>query len=243
MAGETPGGASGRGSGKQHRSSRRGWIIGAASTLAVAIVGATASAVITPERIDAIFGSFGGTPPPTPTPSIVAYKSVTSLDKAITMEVPDDWAARDGAYDVTEFTGSALITGTQVETPVEFGEDGAYVGASAEFARTAQFDVATDDVIEDFLQMSVDELDWTLENCVASAEEPFAKTGWIVASKAWDDCTSVEGTRLWQVAMVPDDRSSLVSIQVLLRPGAPGEIAAAIVESIVVDSDRLPLSE
>lgn len=229
---------------KRPQPGRRGWVIAAVSTVAVAVVGATASALITPERIDGLFRSFGGAPavatPSTTTSAPLAYKSVTSLDKALALEVPTAWAARDGAYDVTNFSGTAIITGTQVDSPVEFGEDGAYVGASAEFATKGQLVEASDDAITGFLESVVEELDWTLEGCVPAAASAFEKDGWFVDSRAWKDCASITGSRLWEIAMIPEDRSALVSIQVLLTPDAPAEIVDMVVSSLVVDARRLP---
>ena len=179
------------------RSSRRGWVIGAATTVGVALVGATASALITPERVDGFFGMFSDSPTPSATPSVTAqFKTVTSLDKSITFEVPANWAARDGRYDVTTFAGSAVMTGTQVDRSIQFGEDGAYIGASGEFATLGQLTEASDEVIEGFLQSAVEELDWTLEGCVPAAAAPLLKDDWFVDSRVWKDCASIAGLKV-----------------------------------------------
>ncbi len=243
MAGEPPNRPPMRATRRSSR--RRAWIVGAGSTVTIAVVGALASALITPERIDAFF------PQADPSPSVavtvpatpaLAFKSATSLDKAIAFDVPTNWAARDGTYNATNFAGTAVITGTQVSATIPFGEDGAYVGASAEFATLSQLDVATDAVIEEFLESAVKDIDWSLEGCVPHAADRLVKDGWFVGSRVWKDCASIPGSRLWEIAMIPEDRSSLVSIQIALTASAPDDITLRLIDSLVIIASKLPVT-
>jgi hypothetical protein len=224
------------------RHPKRFYAIGAA--ILVAIVGATASAIITPERLDGLFAIFGGSagagvPPASTTPPPLETKNVASDDKALSFAIPAEWGARNGNYNVSPDAGSAVITGTQVDSPVEFGEDGAYIAVSREFAtRTGLTGLASDDLRARADDL-VGEADWTIDGCTASDEPTREKDGWQLATRYWENCAQIPGSKLWEMVAIDDDGSVVVTMQVLLSPAASAEIMDTIVESFTVDPRKL----
>jgi hypothetical protein len=224
------------------RHPKRFYAIGAA--VLVAIVGATASAIITPERLDGLFAIFGGSagagvPPASTTPPPLETKNVASDDKALSFAIPAEWGARNGNYNVSPDAGSAVITGTQVDSPVEFGEDGAYIAVSREFAtRTGLPGLASDDLRARADDL-VGEADWTIDGCTASDEPTREKDGWQLATRYWEDCAQIPGSKLWEMVAIDDDGSVVVTMQVLLSADASAEIMDTIVESFTVDPRKL----
>jgi hypothetical protein len=148
---------------------RRNILLTVGSAVAVAILGATASAVITTDRIDAVFGGGAVEKTPSPTPTPISYKTVTSLDKSLSFSVPSTWSARDGSYDVTDDQGVAVITGTQVEKSISFQHDNAYVAASVD-ATSIDGTVRPSSGRSAFLDAILDEGDWTKEGCILGSE-------------------------------------------------------------------------
>lgn len=221
--------------------SRRGrrWAVAIASAVALAVLGATASALITPERLNNLFGLFG---------SGVSYKTVATSDGALTLDVPDTWAARDASYNVTPTAGSAILSGTQVRNPLQVLDEGAYAGASAD--ATGQMSMAGfpadpadpdfEQVAQAFGQAIVDEADWTQVGCTATKEPTRRVDGWVVASQAWKDCADTEGTRVWDIALVKGDGSVFAFLQVFLPSGRPASIVDTTLNSLLIDPRKLP---
>ncbi|WP_382306635.1 hypothetical protein [Herbiconiux sp. UC225_62] len=226
------------------RHPKRFYAIGGA--VLVAVVGATASAVITPERLDGLFAMFGGgagagaATSASSTPPALETKNVSSGDKALSFAVPAEWGARTGNYNVSPDAGTAVITGTQVDSPVEFGEDGAYIAVSEDFAtRTGLTGLAADDLRARADDL-VGEADWTIDGCVASDEPSREKDGWQLATRYWTDCAQIPDSKLWEMVAIDDEGTMVVTLQVLLSPDASPEIMDAIVGSFTVDPRKLP---
>ncbi|SDZ16261.1 hypothetical protein SAMN05216554_2713 [Herbiconiux ginsengi] len=225
------------------RHPKRVYAIGGA--ILVAVVGATASAVITPERLDGLFAMFGGgagagvAASASSTPPGLETKNVSSGDKALSFAIPAEWGARTGNYNVSPDAGTAVVTGTQVDSPVEFGEDGAYVAVSKDFAtRTGLAGLESTD-----LRARADDLvgkaDWTIDGCIASDEPSREKDGWQLATRYWTDCAQIPDSKLWEMVAIDDEGTMVVTLQVLLSPDASPEVMDTIVGSFTVDPRKV----
>jgi hypothetical protein len=207
--------------------------------VAVAILGATASAVITTDRIDAVFGGGAVEKTPSPTPTPISYKTVTSLDKSLSFSVPSTWSARDGSYDVTDDQGVAVITGTQVEKSISFQHDNAYVAASVD-ATSIDGTVRPSSGRSAFLDAILDEGDWTKEGCILGSEPARTKSGWLIESRYWIDCAAVRGQRVWEIAGFAEDGTAFLMMQVGLNPTSPASITDEILASVSPNPQTIP---
>ena len=211
------------------------YAIGAAAL--VAVVGATASAVITPERVDWFFGLFSGGQTAT------EFKTVSTRDGAITVDVPLNWLVAPGKWNQTAHPGTGIVAGTVIDGPVTgFVDDGAYLAASSEFAKPADLAGMSESETRDTLTEVLD-LDWTIQNCVRDTDVERSKRGWIVESTKWKDCRENTGQRLYEFAAVDADGTVLVIGQVSLVPGTPDVVVDRFFESFIIDVDELPVFE
>jgi hypothetical protein len=222
---------------RQRRINRRWYAVGGA--VGVAVLGATATAIITPERIDAIFGGSTSVPSPTASPSPIPYDIVSTSSGAITVDVPDDWGARDSVWNVTEDRGDALRTGKQFESEIAFHVDGAYLGAS-KAARSLAGATDLDESGRRTLLRSFIEADWSVEGCSTRPDPVWEKPGWLVEATRWEDCASLEGARLFEFAALDRDAEVLVVSQMVLVAGTPDEVVERYVQSFAVDPSKLP---
>ena len=225
--------------GRHRRPTRMVYAVGGAVGLAV--IGATASALITPERIDAFFGAFGSHAPPTETATsdAVAYKTVVSNDKAITVDIPAEWGANLSKWDWTMDPGSAVRTGVDTTGVIDFAQDTAYLGASAAAAEAEGAPAMTAAERRDWLRSYV-ELDWTIEGCVREPDPVWKRAGWTIEATRWKDCATYPGQRYFAFAATDEHGDVLVLAQMSLTDGTPDEIAVRYAESFVVDVDKLP---
>jgi hypothetical protein len=233
--GETPAPPTAR----HRRPTRALYAVGGA--VGIALIGATASALITPERIDAFFGAFGDHSGPTPTASAatVEYKTVVSNDRSITVDIPTEWGANLARWDVSQYPGSALRTGIDTSDLVDFAEDGGYLAASAATAVAAGAPAMSSAERRDWLRSYV-ELDWTIEGCVRQPDPVWERSGWTIEATRWKDCAAYRGERYFEFAATDEDGDVLVIAQVSLSDGTPDAVAERYVESFVVDLDKLP---
>ena len=218
----------------------KGTVIG--TTVLTAVVGALATAIISPERIDRLFGAGDAErdrPPP------ISYKRVAERTGAVSVRVPDSWAVTTSRYEgvdgVTDGSGRALRTGPDPTSTVPSTQEVAWVGAS----RTAPEELGlldlTDDAARTLLQDQIDGLDYRDMGCTRTDDHllDLAAT-WVTAVAVWEGCGAVEDWRVWEVAMLAKDRRSLVTVQIGLSPSTPDEVAEQLVESVTVVPSQLP---
>lgn len=189
---------------KPPRSRSRTATIAILATVGTAAVGALAGAIITPARIEAMFGWVQ----PTAAPSI-EYKTATDRTDSISLKVPEDWAVGLARYDpgFEESTeeGVAVLAGTQVTGSAVYGESTAYVAASTVSTERLGLVGASEDALRRWLREEIVIADWTIESCVLSEENSHAIEGWLSESRLWHDCGSLEGLRLLEwLAVTPD---------------------------------------
>lgn len=211
------------------------YAIGAA--VLVAVLGATASAVITPERVDWFFGLFSGGQTAT------EFKTVSTRDGAITVDIPQNWLVSQGGWNQTADLGTGIITGTDLEAPVTgFVEDRGYLGASSAVGDSGELAGMSSAETRAALKEVLD-LDWTIRNCVRDTDVERTKQGWMVESTKWKDCADNIGQRLYEFAAVDDDGTTLVIGQVSLMPGTPDAVIDRFFDSFIIDIDELPTIE
>lgn len=217
-----------------------------AGTAAAAILGATASALITPERFDAIFGTSGksetavSTSSPSPTPFHVQTKTISTQDGALSVKVPAAWPARDARFSDSTVVGTAVFSGTDVTTGITFTDDGVWIGASFDLADRELLSSLDREAREAVANRYANEFDWASEGCIVSHEPARTKDGWLIVTKHWVDCAATEGFKLWEIAALNDAGTIMVRSQIALTPGAPVEIVDYVVSSFAVDESRLP---
>lgn len=222
------------------RRRRRGVLYGVGGAVGVALVGATASALITPERLDALFGWSPATAGVTPTPVSDEMKTITTGDNAVAVEVPDAWAARDSSYDTFPFAGSALLAGTQIDARITPTHDGLYLDASTTTPVEHGLADLTVEQRTAALKEYVAIAEWDKEGCVPGSEPARSRDGWLVVTRLWQDCVQTEGLRAWEIAALSDDAAVLVTMQITLRPQSGADIVDRIVASFAVDEAKLP---
>ncbi|WP_169583656.1 MULTISPECIES: hypothetical protein [Microbacterium] len=222
------------------RPSHRGrWtaIIGA---VAVAVLGATAAAVITPERVDAIFGMLNPAPTASPSATVaLATHSVSSADGALTVDVPEDWSAQRSRWNVTEDPGTALLLGTALDRYVDFRNDGAWIGASRDIVVAADVAAMAPRDRAEWLDGFVD-LDWSIDGCVPVNEQPRERSGWTVATRVWKECAATKGQRMLEFAAMPENAEVLVIAQVSAHGQTADEVFDVIFDSFVVEPEKVP---
>lgn len=223
--------------------SHRGRWTAIVGAIGVAVVGATAAAVITPDRIDAIFGAFNPAPTATasPSPTALQMQSVSSADGGLTLEIPESWSYRPSRWNVNEDAGTGLLVGTQLFGSMDFRNDGGWVGASTEILRTAQVADMTVSEREQWIDAFID-VDWTIEGCIPVNDQPVERTGWMIASRTWKECGSTNGQRMVEFAALSDDLKVLVIGQISLTEDVTDEVFPAIVSAFVVIPDKLPVT-
>ncbi|MBM7503818.1 hypothetical protein ACFPER_10055 [Agromyces aurantiacus] len=222
----------------RRRRSRTWYAVGGA--VGVAVLGATASAVITPERIDALFGrsdAAGATPTSTVAP--IEYQTVQHTSGAIALDVPEEWGARDARWDVDEHPGAAMRVGFQIESVTPFGVDGAYAGASVASARAVDATSMSEPERRDWLRGYIVR-DWTVDGCVPRPDPGWEKAGWTLETTRWEDCASFEDSRLVEFAALHDDGEVVLVGQISLTAETPDAVAEHLIESIAVQAEKLP---
>lgn len=223
------------------RPSHRGrWtaIIGA---VAVAVLGATAAAVITPERIDTLFGLWApaASPSATPLDSTAPTQSVATQAGSLTLEIPEDWSSRESRWNVSEDAGAGLLVGTQVKSVIDFRNDGAWIGVSSEITRSSDVAAMSPAARSDWLDSFVD-VDWSREGCIPVRSEVPARAGWQLATRSWKECNSTQGQRMLEFAALSDELDLLVMGQISLTDETGDDVFELIVQSFVVSPDKLP---
>jgi len=222
--------------------SRRTTAIG--GVVIVAIVGAIATAIITPGRLDQLIGMFVSPAAPTSIDAPLRYKTITSPDGAIALEVPATWvmsgASWNSPIDGVLDTGTAVFSGPEITSRITHGKDAVYIGASASAANRLQFESASGAELSSWLRAQADEPDWSLDNCVLSSDAVPPIRDWIVEARVWKGCGSLDGVRLWEAYAVDPSGRFVAVIQIELAPGTSDDVARHIVGSLVVVEKKLP---
>ena len=210
-----------------------------ATTVGVAVVGATASALITPELFSGWLH-----PTPTPTPAALEFKTVSTSNDAVTVTVVDEWMVLDGTYDVVlggdTDLGSALNAGTRIDSGTSWNDDWLYVAASSDASLRLGLADQSDAELADWVLEEARAPDWTRENCVLTEGPELEKSDWVIGHADWKNCGTVEGSRFWEIVAVSPDRSVVVVIQSALAPGTPDAAMLAILEGLAVNPAKLP---
>ncbi|MEQ1737363.1 MAG: hypothetical protein ABL886_13285 [Rhodoglobus sp.] len=222
------------------RPRRRRLLIAAGGVVATAIVAALASAVITPERIDALFGH---TSEPS-SPAEVVFKRVVSSDGVFTLDLPESWlssgAVYNVAYDGTTDAGTAMTAGDDPLDGRQPTEDGIYLGVSVDAAQ--RFHLGSTDAAElqDWVDAAALRSDWSIDGCVRGASQLSGPDGWVNGVVAWDDCYSTKGIRIWEIYAVPPGGAFVLYLQPQLSAKTDEAVLAHIIASLVVDSSKIP---
>lgn len=223
------------------RPRRRAAVIAVGSVLGTAIAGASAAALITPERVDQFFGMFGGAPDP------VDYKTVTDADRSVSLEVPSDWIVVDAPYDVdaggVREPGAALLAGDGVGDGTDWGESAVYIGASTVTASRYALPELTPAERMAILGTLADEADWSIDDCLHANDALTLPTGFTGVSTSWDDCAQTDGMRLWEIYASSDDGAVLLFLQIYLPPGVDASLARHMVETLTVTRSEIPSAD
>ena len=218
-----------------------GGVIGAA------VVGALATALITSERVDGFFNWVGAgfaSPAPTSETTELATKTVSSVDKVFTLDVPEDWSVGLSTFDVFDEdylnVGSGIFTGEDLNAGVDFDKSGAYLGASTYAAEKLGLVGASRSKISEWADDFADEFDWTIDGCTLTNQKVPERDGWIVEGRIWKDCASNGGMRLIEIFAVPEGGEFLVCMQINLLESDPDEVTETLVESLAILESRLP---
>ncbi|WP_344738111.1 hypothetical protein [Microbacterium awajiense] len=220
----------------------------ALGVIGVAVAGALATAIITPERLDWALGLLA-TPDPSASPvqetaQSVQFKRVTTSDSALAFDVPEDWlvvAARwnyeiDGVLD----EGSAGIAGHSPADWVDWGEDGVWLGASVDAATRLGLPGAGHETSAAWVREQVRLNDyWLDQGCVLSSMHPAPPDGVVGEVVVWENCAGTAGVRLWELWSVLDAGEAIVLAQLTMTSETSDEAAARIISSIVIAPDRI----
>jgi hypothetical protein len=243
--GETPSPEPANGSPAARPRSRRR-LLAVGGVVGTAVVAALAAAVITPERIDAVFDFFSppSAPSNSPSPPEVAYKRVVSPDGVFTLDLPETWLLAGARYDVTyggeADSGTAVTAGVDPTDGRQPTEDGIYLAASASAIDRFQLGTADTSTVQAWVDAAADELDWSEDGCVRGTSELSGPDGWVTGVTPWDDCYATEGLRIWEMYSVPPSRDFALCLQLQLSQTTDEAVLAHIIDSLVVDESRLP---
>lgn len=225
---------------------RRAALITIASVIGTAIAGAAATALITPERVDQLFGALGSAVASQTASATdpVEYKPVTGVDRAVSLEVPVDWIVIDTSYDVAAGgivePGASLLAGDAVGDGSDWGESAVYVGASTATASRYELPASTAEERTAILGALADEVDWSIDHCLRTDDALPLPTGFAGISTSWDDCAQTDGMRLWEIYASSADGAVFLLAQIFLPPGADASIARHVIETLTITRSEIP---
>jgi hypothetical protein len=225
---------------------RRGILTASASIIAAAVVTAIATAIITPERVDALF-RFGSSPSPAtvpPTIRPIGFKEITNITGAISMSVPSIWAHIEGTYDVTydgvSDKGAALVAGTNPQNGTAYGVDGVYLGDSSDTSkRLAISDWSASQPLSWETQQD-DVPNYGGDGCILTARQLPAPKGWVIASRIWEDCEGKSGFSAYEMFGTPPDRSFVVALDMRSDTRTESSVFEHVARSIAVQPNLVP---
>lgn len=220
----------------------------ALGVVGVAVAGALATAIITPERLDWALGLFSPTAP-SASPSIetvesVEFKRVTTGDSALAFDVPGDWLVINASwnYEVEGVLdeGSAGLAGDSPRDSNDWGEDGVWVGASVDAATRIGLPGAEPETLSAWAREQVRLNDyWIEQGCVLSSMSPDLPAGVVGEVAVWENCADTAGIRMWELYSVLDSGEAVVLAQLVMTADTTDEMAARIISSIVVVPNRV----
>ena len=216
----------------------------AAGVMAAAFVGAVATAIITPDRINHLFRLPANASVTETTHSDVRYRTVTDRHGAISMSVPASWATLQGRFDVSfdgvQDKGVALNAGTDPQQGSLYGVDGVYVGASsATSTRLRMNDWSKSEVLAWATEQN-EVSDFTLDSCVLTPRRVASPPGWITASRVWDNCLGKEGWSVFDIVGVSPDRRVVVVVDLRKSQAMPDAVLIKVAKSVAVQVEHLP---
>lgn len=216
-------------------SQRVKWLTGVVLT---AVIGAVTAALITP---DLFRSGDGPSASPTPTPSVVSYKRVARTDGAIAFEVPSTWGAGPSSWDDPpgHRLGPGLTAGVDpTASSGSYQQGRAFVGASAEKAKTVQASVASKGV-EAVLHDLVAAVDWTIDGCAFHAERVVHREDGVVGViREWRDCDQ-RTDALYDGFFASSDGSYIVTVQVSFPDYSSRTVADHIIDTFRVTPEKL----
>lgn len=224
---------------------RRTAAIAVAGVIGTAIAGAAATALITPQRIDQLFGILGGAASQVALETDpVEYKTVTDADGAISLEMPEDWIVVDAPYDVAfggvREPGASLLAGDGVGDGSDWGESAIYVGASTATAARYELPESTPAERTATLEAIADDVDWSIDDCLHATDELALPRGFAGVATSWDDCAQTDGMRVWEIYAASDDGTVFLFVQIFLPPGADASVAHDLAETLTVTRGEIP---
>lgn len=224
---------------------RRAAVIAVASVLGTAVAGAAATALITPARVDQLFGLLGGAAAGQPLTE-VEVKTVTDADGAVSLEMPAEWIVVDAPYDFgaggVRDPGASLLAGDGVGDGSDWGEAAIYVAASTATASRYGLPESTPADRTAVLSDLAAEHDWSIDQCLHATDELALPTGFAGVSTSWDSCVQTDGMRVWEIYASSDDGAVFLFLQIFLPPGADASIAHHLVETLTVRRGEIPES-
>lgn len=209
----------------------------------MAVVGAIAAAVITPDRLASLFPD-RTTASSAATVEPVSYKSAVSPDGAVTLDIPKSWGTLRGRYNITydghSDVGSAFNVGTNPQGGTDYGKDGAYVGVSREAADRANFSSMSGQEKRTWIERQMAADDWTIDGCVLTARTLPGKAGWYLVSAYWKDCLGVPGNDQWNVIGISNDNTTVVDMELDKSPAVSDATLRHIVATFAIQPSKIP---
>lgn len=212
------------------------------TTVLTAVVGALATALISPERVDRVLGT--SAPSTTaPDPEGITYKPATSPDGALSVRVPQEWPAAPATFN-DQWSGEGLV-GVGVRagdlSPDMYDTDYIYASAASASSNGLDLTALSDAQLRAQLEKEAYQ-DWTRDGCRPATTQVEVPAAWVAAVQAWDGCAGVDGMRVWDARLVSSNRQVISSLQVLLLANTPIEVVEEAFDSLAVQEARLPRS-
>jgi hypothetical protein len=195
--------------------------------VATAVVGALATAIITPESLRSWF---------TGDEQSVEYHRVDTLDGTLAFEVPAAWAANDSDFDEFDGTvGPGLTAGIDPSLPENSVQSKAFLGAS----RVRTGDLGTGAELSAALTERLHADDWTLDGCTFDGESSLeTEDGLRGPYRIWRGCSSTD-LSLYEAWLAPADGSYVAVVQVQVTGDGADEIAEHVLATVQVRPERL----
>lgn len=208
------------------------------SIVLASVLGAIATALITPETFrggSSNSAQVATSPEPTP-PGLITKRHP---DGGLTVDVPQDWPVGRARYN------PLLKPGTERGTSMDLGPGMGQavpgvtrITVAAGRGLVAEVGVTTENR-QEVLRDTLASWDWTIDGCVLRQDEVFRNVQMEGQLRHWTGCHGLAESHLWEVMALTNDGHAVMVAQMQHRDDLTPELAARILDSVRVRPSQL----
>jgi hypothetical protein len=186
-------------------------------------------------------------PTTTTATTIATTKVATDETQALSVRIPGDWGFVSATFN-SPFrgkldVGAGILAGGGVSyntNSITFSDPNIGVTASYELAKRLQFSGRPKSDLINWTSETERLIDWSKQGCVFVGEQEPVVRGFVGTARVWENCNGLESSLVHDYTGVSREGEVVLTIQILLPPRSPRQIADDIFGSVVVRKEKVP---